>query len=61
MSVKCKLCKGTGANRTGIKMLVNNTICPRCGGYGTTPSAEGNLPKLTARDHGYIDSNGRVT
>ena len=31
---KCKLCKGTGDNQTGVTMKVNNHICPRCGGYG---------------------------
>ena len=62
---KCKLCRGTGDNETGINMKVNNHICPRCGGYGTVPESSdtydnGNVKTLTAKDNGYIDNNGRV-
>lgn len=60
MSVKCKLCKGTGDNHTGIEMRVNTNICPRCGGYGTVPNKDGNLKTLTDEDRGYIANNGYV-
>lgn len=56
---KCKLCCGTGDNTTGITMRVNNHICPRCGGYGTVPSNDGNVKTITAEDNEYIDCNGR--
>ncbi len=58
MSVKCKLCRGTGDNCTGIEMRVNTDICPRCGGYGTVPNKDGNLNALTDEDRGYITNNG---
>jgi DnaJ-class molecular chaperone len=60
MSVKCKLCRGSGENRTGIDMRVNNDICPRCGGYGTVPDKSGNSRTLTTQDQIYIDCNGRA-
>lgn len=55
---KCRLCKGSGENRTGTEMPVNNDICPRCGGYGTVPNGDGNERTLTEDDRGYIRSNG---
>jgi len=61
MSVKCKLCAGSGENRTGIKMRVNTDICPRCGGYGTVPNEAGNKRDLTAADENYIECNGRAS
>ncbi len=62
MSVKCRLCRGTGDNETGITMKVNNNLCPRCGGYGTIPDgcSDGNERSLTEQDNQYIDGNGRV-
>ena len=62
---KCKLCRGTGDNETGVTMRVNNSICPRCGGYGVIPAStdtydSDNQKTLTDRDNGYIDNNGRV-
>jgi len=58
--MKCKLCCGTGDNRTGVQMKVNNDICPRCGGYGTVPNNDGNERTITAQDNEYIDCNGRA-
>ncbi len=58
---KCKLCKGSGDNTTGIQMRVNTNICPRCGGYGTVPNGcTTNVKKITAQDNKYIDGNGRL-
>lgn len=57
---KCKLCRGTGDNKSGVTMRVNNHICPRCGGYGTVPEGSDNQPTLTDEDNGYIDNNGRT-
>ena len=57
---KSKLCRGTGDNRTGVCMKVNNDICPRCGGYGTVPDSTDNLKSLTDQDNEFIDCNGRV-
>ncbi len=58
MSIKCRLCKGTGENRTGITMQVNDDICPRCGGYGTVPEGCSNQKKINDSDRGYIRNNG---
>jgi len=60
MADHCRLCSGSGDNRTGIKMRVNDDICPRCGGYGTVPGGSKNARDLTQEDHGYIDCNGRI-
>ena len=57
--VKCLLCNGSGKNRSGILMRVNNDICPRCGGYGTVPEKEGTNPAfLTFQDQAYCANNG---
>ena len=62
---KCNLCSGTGENKTGITMKVNNDLCPRCGGYGTVPFSSNlsakfaNSRSLTDQDNEYIDCNGR--
>ena len=58
--VKCQLCRGSGENRTGIRMRVNTDICPRCGGYGLVSGGTGNRKSLTAQDQEYIDCNGQV-
>ncbi len=60
MNEKCNLCSGTGVNKTGVTMRVNNALCPRCGGYGVIPDSADNPAHLTAEDNGYIDNNGRV-
>jgi len=60
MSIKCKLCRGTGDNESGVTMKVNNHICPRCGGYGTVPEGSDNQKTLTTQDNEYIDCNGRA-
>jgi hypothetical protein len=58
MAEKCRLCRGSGENRSGVSMNINDHICPRCGGYGTVPSSDGNTKGLTAQDMVYILSNG---
>lgn len=57
---KCRLCRGSGDNRSGFMMRVNNHICPRCGGYGIVPSHDGNRGSVTAQDMEYIRNNGIV-
>ena len=58
--MKCRLCKGSGDNKSGIKMSVNNHICPRCGGYGTIPDGCENPESLTDSDNIVIECNGRA-
>ena len=56
--MKCRLCRGSGENHTGITMRVNNDICPRCGGYGTVSKGCSNLKKFDDEDKGFIRNNG---
>lgn len=58
MTSECKLCGGSGENRTRERMKVNNHICPRCGGYGRVPKNSVNPPFLTEEDYGYMLKNG---
>jgi hypothetical protein len=53
----CALCAGTGENRTGFTMRVNNHICPRCGGYGSIPGGIDNEAKVGPRDVRYAMCN----
>lgn len=57
---KCKLCHGSGENRSGYRLAVNDDICTRCGGYGTVPSDDGNEKFVTESDIGYMRNNGIV-
>lgn len=57
---KCNLCRGSGDNRSGYRLTVNDCVCPRCGGYGTVPSDEGNEKVVTESDIGYMRNNGIV-
>lgn len=56
----CCLCLGTGLNKSGIVMRVNNHICPRCGGYGTVPFPSENPDGLSRWDWHYAELNGVV-
>lgn len=59
--MKCLLCGGSGENRSGIRMITNNHICPRCGGYGTVPDGtKNNSCRLTSEDREYAARNGRI-
>jgi DnaJ-class molecular chaperone len=60
-SCRCRLCAGTGDNRSGLVMRVNNHICPRCGGYGQVPPSGDNPKVLTEQDRAYAAGNGIVT
>lgn len=57
---RCKLCRGSGENRTGRVMRVNNHICPRCGGYGTVPRGCANGKHIDQDDLGYMRNNGLI-
>lgn len=52
---ECLLCKGTGENRIGIKLSVNNHICIRCGGYGSIPKSCPNPNILTEKEKSQIN------
>lgn len=56
--VKCKLCRGTGKNLSGLQMKVNNTLCPRCSGNGIIPESAANSNKATTQDRLYAQLNG---
>ena len=59
--ITCQLCNGSGANKSGLVMRVNNNLCPRCGGYGTL-STGGTLNSRSVNfmDLDYARSNGLV-
>jgi len=58
--VRCALCDGTGDNKTGIVLQVNNHLCPRCGGYGSLDGDYNNPEVLTAQDREYCAHNHPV-
>src|SRR5690606_27029150 len=57
-SQTCRMFNGTGENRRGVDMEVNNHICPRCGGYGHLSAESENAPSGTNPDVEFARSNG---